>query len=330
MKKTLKIIGLGFLVVLMTLIVYLFWGPTTSAQNIAWGVDFSQKHAQSFGLDWHEAYLALLQDLQVKNLKLSTAWDLLEQEPGKYNFDDLDWQIIQTGGYGAKVILVIGMKTPRWPECHLPAWAKNLPNEKLQEAVLKLLDKIVSRYGNDQTIWAWQVENEPLLSFGECPKADKNFLKKEVELVKNLDPLKRPVIISDSGEWSFWFEASKLGDIVGTTMYRRTWFNGFSLDYPFSPLFYAVKTKIIDRLFHKKVICIELQAEPWGSELLYDLPLPEQKKLMTIEGFRGNLEFATKTGLDTFYLWGGEWWYWLKEKHNDPSFWEEARKIFNQ
>ncbi|GAI67698.1 unnamed protein product, partial [marine sediment metagenome] len=56
-------------------------------------VVFSQKHAELLELDWKETYLALLDDLEVKNIKLITYWDLLKPEEGEYNFEDLDWQI---------------------------------------------------------------------------------------------------------------------------------------------------------------------------------------------------------------------------------------------
>jgi len=78
------------------------------------------------------------------------------------------------------------------------------------------------------------------------------------------------------------------------------------------------------------VICVELQAEPWGPKLLYDTSLEEQKKTMTPAKFSENLGFAKKTGLDTFYLWGGEWWYWMKEKQEDNSFWNQAKELFTQ
>jgi hypothetical protein len=64
--------------------------------------------------------------------------------------------------------------------------------------------------------------------------------------------------------------------------------------------------------------------------LLYDSPIEEQKKTMDLEQFKKNIEFAKKTGLDEFYLWGSEWWYWLKEKHNDSGIWEEAKKLFSE
>ena len=39
------------------------------------------------------------------------------------------------------------------------------------------------------------------------------------------------------------------------------------------------------------------------------------------------VDYAKRTGQDTFYLWGAEWWYWMKVKHNQPEIWEEAKKL---
>ena len=51
---------------------------------------------------------------------------------------------------------------------------------------------------------------------------------------------------------------------------------------------------------------------------------------MNLEQFKANIEFAKKTGLKEFYFWGSEWWYWMKEKQNNPNIWDEARKLFYQ
>ncbi|MDP3053004.1 MAG: hypothetical protein Q8N22_03615, partial [bacterium] len=229
-----------------------------------------------------------------------------------------------------KIILVIGMKTGRWPECHIPDWAKNLSREDLQNSVLGYLEEIVPRYKNSDAIWAWQVENEPFFHFGVCPETDKDFLKKEIDLVKSLDDKNRPVIVSDSGEGSLWLKAASLGDILGITMYRKTTNKFFGIvNYPFPPVFYWRKAQIIKKIFNKDVFVGELQAEPWGAVLLYDSPIVEQKKTMDLEQFKKNIEFAEKTGLDEFYLWGTEWWYWTKTTQNDSLIWDEARKLFN-
>ena len=95
-------------------------------------------------------------------------------------------------------------------------------------------------------------------------------------------------------------------------------------------IFWWRKAQLIEKIFNKKVIVVELQAEPWGPKLLYESPLEEQEKTMNLERFTANIEFAKKTGLDEFYLWGGEWWYWLKEKQNNPEIWNEAKKLFSQ
>jgi hypothetical protein len=341
MRKVLKQFFIFLLLIFFLFISYLFMGNPPPAEKITWGVTFSQKHTQNFDLNWQETYLALLEDLAVKNIKLMTHWDLLEPQKDEYFFDDLDWQIEKAKENGAKIIMVIGMKTGRWPECHLPDWAQNLEKEEQQEEILGLLEEIVLRYKDSPAIKCWQIENEPFFPFGECPWTDKGFLKEEIKSVKSLDD--RKILISDSGEGSFWLQAAQLGDIVGTTMYRKVWVSfswekrlipffpkklGFYFSYPLPPAFYWKKAQIIKKLFDKKVICVELQAEPWGPKLLYDSPLKEQEKTMNLEQFKVNIDFAKKTGLDEFYLWGSEWWYWMKTKQEQPQIWNEAKKLF--
>lgn len=332
MKRILKyfLFGLlGILVLLLVFIGYFSVGTPPQAEKITWGVNFSQKHSQDLGLNWQENYSALLDDLGAKNLKVAAHWDLFEPEKDKYHFGDLDWQVKEAEKHNAKILLAIGMKTPRWPECHIPEWAASLNKDQQQKEILEMLEKVVLRYKDSQAIEYWQIENEPFFPFGNCPWVDKEFLKKEVALVKSLDS-RHLIIISDSGEGSFWIQAAELGDVVGTTMYRIVWVRqvGVYLNYPFSPTFYWRKAQIIKKFFNKKVICVEFQSEPWGPKLLYDSPLAEQEKSMNLEQFQKNIEFARKTGLDEFYLWGGEWWYWMKEIQNDPRIWDEAKKLF--
>lgn len=329
-KKIIKYLLLFFLLFIIISFFYLFIGRAPEQEKINWGVNFSQKQAENLGLDWKETYLAFFNDLGAKNIKIAVYWDLIEKEEGKYNFEDLDWQIKKAEEKGVKLLLAIGQKTPRWPECHEPKWIKiqksNIKNQKL----LEYIGTIVERYRNSTAIWAWQVENEPFFPFGECPKPDENLLKKEIELVRTLDPQKRPVVISDSGEGSFWLRTAKLGDIVGVTLYRKVWSRelGIYLNYPFPPVFYWRKAQLVKKFFNKDVINVELQAEPWGPKASQDLTKEEREKTMSLEKFKENIEFAKKTGLKEFYLWGGEWWYWLKTKQNDKRIWNEAKLLF--
>lgn len=328
-KHIIKMISIILLIIILIIIGYFFIGFSKPNQNIGWGVNFSYKHAQALGLDWKETYQAILGDLGVKNIKLATYWDFVEGERGKYYFDDLDWLIREAENKEVRLIVVLGMKTPSWPECHLPAWAKVLTKEEQQKEILRLIEQIVLRYKDSGAIRYWQVENEPFFPFGQCPWKDEDFLKKEIQLVKTLDP-NRKIIISESGEFPIWFKAAKYGDIVGTTMYRKVWFGEINsyVSYPFPAVFYKRKALLIKWLFNKEVIGVELQAEPWGPALIYDLPLAEQEKTMNLERFNKNIEFARKTGLSEFYLWGAEWWYWMREKQNKPEIWNQAKELF--
>lgn len=326
LKKTwITILALGILVIL-----FFFAGtmPNRRINEITWGVNFSKEHAEGFGMDWRAAYSALFSDLKIKHVKILAAWKNLVPQENTFNFDDLDFQLAEAERNGADAIVVVGMKTGRWPECHIPEWAKSMEKAAQQEQILKLLTATVERYKNSNILRAWQVENEAMFVFGDCPWYDEAFFKREIALVKQLDPV-HPVMITDSGEGSLWWKAAKLGDIVGTTLYRKLWFDPLEryITYPIPAAFYGRKAWLVEKLFGKKVINGELQAEPWGQTLLYFLSREEQVKTMTPEQFWNVIDYARRTGLDTFYLWGAEWWYALKEK-GEPEMWDAARKLF--
>lgn len=302
------------------------------APKVTWGINFSQMQAEDLRMDWKKMYTAILSDLGVRHIKLMTQWDYVEDKRGAFYFDDVDWQVKEAQKYQAKMIYVVGMKSGRWPECHLPNWVDGLSKNEQQDELLKYVEASVNRYKNNSVIEAWQVENEALFNFGECPWYDQNFLKKEVALVKSLDTT-RPVIISDSGEQSFWMKAASIGDVVGITTYRKLWFGqpsgiGFYGTFPIPPSFYYQRAQLIKKLFGKKVIGVELQAEPWAYKKYHDVSLREQEKTMNVDQFNKNVEYARATGFDTFYFWGTEWWYWLKENQGRPEIWNEAKKLF--
>lgn len=328
MKKRTQFVLLGFALFLLALFLFLFVGTPPRAATMTWGVNFSVKAAEYLQLDWKETYLALIRDLGVKNIRVAVHWDLLESEPHEFSFEDLDWQMDKAQEYGVKVLLAIGMKTPRWPECHLPSWAGDLSKGELRQEVLGLLSAVVPHYKSHPALSGWQVENEPLFPFGECPWRDFSFLQKEVKLVQSLDS-GHDVFTSDSGELSLWMNMARLGDKVAVTMYQKAWMApGVYFDYPLPPAFYYRKSQLIEWIFKKEVIVGELQAEPWTPKGVMQDTLEEQAKSMDAVRFRSNMEFARQTGLDTFYLWGGEWWYWMKEKQNRPEMWEEAKNLF--
>jgi hypothetical protein len=322
----------------VTLIIFLFLifllsrGHIYKENELDYGVTFSKKQAEELGFDWQEAYLAVLDELKVKKLRLPAYWNEIEIQSGEYFWNDLDWQIGEAERRGSEIILALGGRLPRWPECHFPEWAKTLPRKERETRILNYIKKTIERYRNNSGIIAWQVENEPFLShFGDCPELDKEFLDKEIKLVRELDS--RPVVITDSGELSIWIPAARRADIFGTTMYRDTYSAHLKryIHYPIKPGFFRFK-KNIASLFAKpdKWIVIELQAEPWTKVPYQHASREERDKTMNLKKFKEILEFSRLTGFQEFYLWGVEWWYWERETQNNPDLWNEAKLLFNR
>ena len=312
---------------------FLFLGSVEPAQEITWGITFSHSQAEDLGLDWEQAYISLLDELGARNVRVPIYWDELEKEQGQFDFSKWDWQLEELEKREGKAILVVGFKQPRWPECRFPDWYDHETSQPAKDKQLfQMLRTVVSHYRDNPIVGAWQVENEPLFAFGVCPKADMGLLDAEIKLVRGLDS-SRPIIVTDSGEWSLWYQTGKRADVLGTTLYRvvHSPTLGFvSYDF-FNPTFYARKASILK--FFKpdsRIIVSELQAEPWVADPpLSKNSLEEQYKTMSPEQFRQNMDFARRTGFDEFYLWGAEWLVWLKNQ-GEMEIWDEATKLFSQ
>ncbi|MBU4347794.1 cellulase family glycosylhydrolase [Patescibacteria group bacterium] len=345
------------LIIFLFLIFLLSRGHIYGNNELEYGITFSKKQAESLGLDWRKVYLAALDELGVKKIRLPAYWDEVEKNGNEYFWDDLDWQIAEAEERGAEIILAVGGRLPRWPECHFPGWAKGLTKEEREAKILSYIEKVVSRYKENKSIAAWQVENEPFLAhFGDCPEVDGEFLDKEIALTRSLDV--RPIVVTDSGELSVWIPAARRADIFGTTMYRDTYSRHLKMyiHYPIAPGFFRFK-KNITRLFTPnlwddcpailnltplrqlfcpkdagfakpdKWVVIELQAEPWGPVPYQNLSKEERDRTMNLEKFREIIEFARLSGFKEFYLWGVEWWYWERAEGR-PEMWEEAKVLF--
>lgn len=305
-------------------------GKIYSKNEITYGVTFSKKQAVDLGLDWKETFTQALDDLGVKKIRLAAYWDEVEPINEQYSFEDLDWQINEASKRNAEIILAVGGRLPRWPECHFPDWINNLTKEEREQETLNYIEKTINRYKDNKNIYAWQVENEPFLSqFGICPNLDPVFLDKEIALVKAISS--KPIIITDSGELSVWVRAAKRADIFGTTMYRDTYSENLKMyiHYPIEPGFFRFK-KNITKLFAKpdNWVVIELQGEPWGPKPFQYLTQVERDRTMSLQKFKEMIQFSSQTGFREFYFWGVEWWYWEKTINNDPSLWDEAKKIY--
>lgn len=319
-KRYIFLIGVPLL--LAVALFFLSRPTANSERKINWNATFDRDFAIKLGLDWQAAYLAILDDLKIKKVRLPARWSDIEPEEGKFSYADLDWQVAEATKRNTNVVLAVGYRLPRWPECHDPSWVKDL-----RPAVLAYIEKTVNRYKDNPAVFAWQVENEPFLPFGECPPFDVNLLDEEIALVKKLD--NRPVIVTDSGELSIWVRAAKRADIFGTTMYRWVW-NQYlgSYEYPIPPVFFRIKERLT-RLFvgqEKPFVVIELQAEPWTHKQIYEISIEDQLKLMSLSEIKATVDYANQTGFSDYYLWGVEWWYYLKQ-NSQPEYWDYFKNL---
>ena len=337
MKNIFKKIGKIFLWVIgvilaLTVILFIYFNIPVAKENsdAQLGVTFSARYAGDIGLDWKQAFIATLDDLKIKKIRVPVYWDLVEKNEGQYDYSDIDWQLQEARKRNAEIVLVVGQKVPRWPECAIPAWA-SVSDAKRKSSLLQFVDHTVARYKNEPEIKYWQIENEPFLAFGICPALDANLLDNEIAVAK-LQDSSRPIVITDSGELSLWVRAASRADVFGTTMYRTIFKQGWGYyEYPIGPRFFQFKyllNKIIAS--QNNAVVIELQAEPWIAGYTTNEPLEEQFKSMNPEQLKSNVTFARKVGFPDIYLWGVEWWYWLKVNKGHPELWETARELFSQ
>lgn len=309
-------------------------------QKLSYGITFSQKFSEELvGADWKQNYLAILDDLKIKDLRLVAYWDLVEPEKEKFNFNDLNWQIAEAQKREAKIVLVVGRKVPRWPECHVPSWAQKLSTSdvdsrtidvgriKFQESLLNYLKTTIEHYRDNPAVWAWQVENEPLFPFGSCGHTPLALLNQEIKLVKSLDG--RPIILTDSGELGFaWPYLAAKSDIFGTTLYRYVTHRLFGdIRYSLIPVSYFRLKVGMARFLGKDYLISELQAEPWAGESLKNVSLEWQTKKMNPEILAEIIGYAGRSGFPRAYLWGAEWWYWMREKQNKPEMWNAVKAL---
>jgi hypothetical protein len=297
------------------------------------GVTFVADYASSLGLDPHQTLTAILDDLHVKHLRLVGYWNDIEPEPGQYNFSELDWEMQQAESHGATVTLSIGLRQPRWPECHAPSWVNTAAPESTWEPELKsFITTVVNRYKNNSALSSYQLENEFFNSFGDCNNYDKSRLNSELALVKKLDP-KHPVIMSRSDNYTGFSLRKPLPDVIGISIYRHVW-NTVLIQryftYPFPSWYYAFLAGAQQILTGKPSIIHELQTEAWppNGETIPQSTLAQQNQTFNAKTFEQTSKFAQQTGIKTIYYWGAEYWYYRMVKLHDPTVWNEAKTVF--
>lgn len=293
------------------------------------GVTFIPSYARYLGVEPRETFQAILTDLKPTQVRLVSYWDEIEKTRGNYNFSELDWQMEMAEKSGTKVSLAIGLRQPRWPECHMPKWHLNQPKEVWYGDLKKVMTATVERYKSHAALESYQLENEFFLSvFGECPDFSRDRLIDEYNMVKQLDA-DHPVIISRSNNAIGFPINDPKPDAYGVSVYKRVWDKTLTkryVEYPFPAWFYgflAGGSKLIDG---RELMIHELQAEAWtpdGYEIKTG-PLEELHKSMNPERLENRFDYARASGIKRMDLWGVEWWYAMKVNRDQPGLWNTA------
>lgn len=304
-----------------------------SSEPLVIGTSFVQDYAESFGLDPTQTLEAILSELKVKQIRLVSYWKEIETTPEKYNFSTLDWQFELANKYNTKVSLAIGLRQPRWPECHEPKWI-NIDSKNRgawEPQLFRYMEAVVDRYKSNPALGTYELENEFFMEiFGECKDFTRERLIREFQLVKQWDS-KHPVVISRSNNWVGIPVQEPTPDRFAISVYKRVWDAAFTkryFEYPLPPWFYGALAGAGELWSGKDMVIHELQAEPWAPNFkqVTEVSVEEQYKSLNPERLRDRIEYGKDTGMRTIDLWGAEWWYWLKEKQGDSSVWDVVKE----
>jgi hypothetical protein len=306
---------------------------TEKSKPLIYGASFVPDYAQSLGVDPQETMDGLL-DIGVRQFRLVSYWSDMEQTPGHYDFSQLDWQFKKAEAKGAKVSLAVGLRQPRWPECHAPNWVDiNKPREMWQPQLEQFMAAVVNRYKDSPSLTSYQVENEYMLvGFGICKDMSRQRLVDEYKLVKRLDP-HHTVIVSRSNNGLGIPLGQPKPDEYAVSVYKRVWDAQIThryFEYPIPAWYYGFLAGLQKINDGRDMIVHELQAEAWGPNYqpVQNLSLEEQNKSLNAKRLKDRFGYGKATGMREIYLWGAEYWYYRKIVLNDPSLWNVAQSEF--
>ncbi len=299
------------------------------------GTTFIVSYARYFDLEPQSTLKAVFEDLGVKNIRLVSYWEDSEPTEGTYDFTDLDWEFKMANDYGAKVSLAIGLRQPRWPECHMPAWAERLSTPEWYPHLKNYMTAVINRYKDNPALDSYQLENEFFLKvFGHCTDFDRARLVDEFNLVRSLDPNHR-LVVSMSNNAIGTPVGEPTPDEWAISVYKRVWDKALTkryFEYPIPAWYYAFRAGWTELTRGHNSFIHELQAEAWAPNDLgiKDISIAEQNKSLDAKRLKDRFEYGRATGMREIDLWGVEWWYWRKVTQHDDSLWNVAKEEFTK
>ncbi len=323
------------------------------------GFSFRPRQVEAFSLDGPatlDALLAYPFDL----VRVAAYWNQIEPRPDQFDTSELDWQLEAIERAGKQVILSVGaIKNFGYPEFFVPRHRLPRPlaegslvepstHADLLSGASRFIERIVKRYRDRTSIFAWQLEHEAVDPLGveHSWRLGVEFVQRELEALKGADP-SRPVMMngflptSSLVRLSQWWRtrdqgdslavATRLADIVGIDYYprhallalgpRTLYLDGVNLPWQRS-LIKTVLGGVRER--GKRLMVSEGQAEPW--EAVTVPPSPEQRAMFScrpeemIQNYNAAMEWAAYgEPIYAYLFWGAEYWI-LRNQLGDPSY----------
>lgn|GEM_PF-582613 len=327
------------------------------------GANFNIQHAKwlagewngpRVGPKWQESLKEIL-SLKPAILRLSMQWENIETRLNHYDFSEIDEALELCEGAGVPVILCLGVKSPRWPEVHLPdfyqvAATEGAKNKELntsptgiKQPLLAFVATAARRYGQDPRIQAFQIENEPLEPFGDpALSVNLGFLKAEITLVRERSEkplmvtfgagLTNPVLSEAKAVRQTILDQLLTLDVdwIGLDLYQKgvvrkpligdVQFNASGDHWQLAADFVGQI-----RRAGKKAVIAELQMEPWEADASkMDFRDPQGNVSLKPADLISIYGRASELTIEPILLWGLE--FQVACKHQGNSAWWEATK----
>ncbi len=241
-------------------------------KTVDYGVSFSDKQAKwLMGDQWRESYTAILDETGIKRVRLMSYWDVIESTKDTYDFSDLDWMINEAAARGVSVNLSLGLRQPRWPECHQPDWVGPQGTSEFNAQLFQFIEDVVERYKNTSAIKSYQLENEYFLKiYGghNCKDFSRERYKTGLEIVKSIDDTKPVVITLSNNFWGTPIRQPK-GDVYGFSIYKKVHLERFRInsyiEYPIPAWYYGFRLGLYRRLIGPLFRCMNSKRSLGGQ-----------------------------------------------------------------
>ena len=236
-----KRILIVFFLLLLIFIVSAFTSPIPQRKfdpnfKPKYGISYSFEQAGWYGLNPQDSYTKLLDEFKFDWVRLPFFWNRMVDSQGNLKIDDLKFAIEEAQKRNIKVIVALGAKTPYFPEYH---WPRNISSlvkfgeritidYPIADVILTIDRKVVSELSAYDNIAYWQVENEPLVGNVNKWKIDPSLVAAEVEIVRDTDPQKRPIILNHAAtgfydkSWKELLPILRPGDVFAVNAFFKT------------------------------------------------------------------------------------------------------------